>query len=300
MRVTVRAPASIANLGPGFDILALSIALENEVEASTDAGDGISIDPGPGAPEELGVPARNLICRAFTSACEAAGAGVPASVHFRCRNRIPFGRGLGSSAAATLSGILAANTLAQLGWDDQQVIRHAAEIEGHPDNVAAALLGGLVICAGAIPAVRVTVPERLRAAVFIPDLEMSTAIARRVVPLSFSREDAIHNAARCALLVAAMLTGELHLLGEAMRDRWHQAARGELMPHVPLAIDAAVAAGAHGACLAGAGPAVLALCTGDTDRVGEAMAAAALTASVSGRVETFAVRNTGTRVDVAA
>jgi homoserine kinase len=298
MRVTVRTPASIANLGPGFDILALAVELESEVEASTGVGEGLTIDPGPGAPDALRDPARNLICRAFTSTCLAAGAGVPGGVHLRCRNAIPFARGLGSSAAATLGGVLAASALAQLGWDESQIIRHAAGIEGHPDNVAAALLGGLVICAGDIP-VRVAVPEGLRAVVFIPDLEMSTEIARQVVPLSFSREDAIHNAARCALLVAAMLTGELDLLGEAMRDRWHQRARGELMPHVPLAIAAAVAAGAHGACLAGAGPAVLALCSGDAGEVGPAMVAAARAASVGGRVESFGVRNSGAVVELA-
>ena len=184
-----------------------------------------------------------------------------------CRNAIPFGRGLGSSAAAVLSGVLAANALANLGWDEQQVIGQAARIEGHPDNVGAAMLGGMVICADRGPVVQVTVPDELRAVVFVPDQEMATPAAREVVPGSFSREDAVHNAARCALLVTAMLTGRLQLLAEAMQDRWHQPARSRLMPHVPALIRSALAAGAHGACLAGAGPSVLALCTGD-DRGG--------------------------------
>ena len=299
MHVTVRVPATVANLGPGFDILALALQQQNEIEAwSEPDGGGVSIDPGPESPRELRDPARNLITRAFVAAC-ATGGVAPPCARITCRNAIPFGRGLGSSAAATLGGVLAANALAELGWDEQRIIRHAARIEGHPDNVAAALLGGLVICAGDVSAVRIPVPERLHAVVFVPDTEMSTEVARELVPLTFSREDAIHNAARCALLVATMLTGDLPLLGEAMRDRWHQAARSEVMPHVLLVIEAAVAAGAHGACLAGAGPAVLALCSGPSDEVGPAMVAAARTASVTGRAEAFGIRNTGARVEVA-
>jgi homoserine kinase len=120
-----------------------------------------------------------------------------------------------------------------------------------------------------------------------------------VVPHSFSREDAIYNASRCALLITAMLTGRLDLLGEAMRDRWHQPARSELMPHVPLLIDTALAAGAHGACLAGSGPSVLALCTGETEAVASAMAATARLAGVAGHAVTHPVRNFGARVDLA-
>jgi homoserine kinase len=299
MHVTIRVPATVANLGPGFDILALAVQLQNEVEARTEPGGGIAIDAGPDSPEELRDPARNLIARSFVAACAAARVDAP-GVRIRCRNAIPFGRGLGSSAAAALSGVLAANALANLGWDEQQVIAAAARVEGHPDNVAAAMLGGMVVCVSGGPVVQVPVPDGLRAVLFVPDAEMSTEAARRAVPVSFSRDDAIHNASRCALLVLAMLTGQLHLLDEAMRDRWHQPARSELMPHVPLLIEAALAAGAHGACLAGAGPSVLALCSGDTEAVGSAMAEAARLASVSGHPVAYAVRNFGARVDLAA
>ena len=298
MHVTIRVPATVANLGPGFDILALAVQLQNEVEAWSEPEGGISIDPGPDSSEELRDPAHNLIARAFVAACAVARV-TPPCARISCRNAIPFGRGLGSSAAAALSGVLAANALANLGWDEQQVIARAAEIEGHPDNVAAAMLGGMVVCVRDGPVAQVPVPDELRAVLFVPDGEMSTEAARRVVPHSFSREEAIYNASRCALLVTAMLTGRLDLLGEAMRDRWHQPARSELMPHVPLLIDAALAAGAHGACLAGAGPSVLALCTGDTETVASAMAAAAQLAEVAGQPVTHRVRNFGARVDLA-
>src|ERR1039458_2635029 len=280
MHVTIRVPATVANLGPGFDILALAVQLQNEVEAWSEPEGGISIDPGPDSSEELRDPARNLIARAFVAACAVARV-TPPCARISCRNAIPFGRGLGSSAAAALSGVLAANALANLGWDEQQVIARAAEIEGHPDNVAAAMLGGMVVCVRDGPVAQVPVPDELRAVLFVPDAEMST------------------EAARCALLVTAMLTGRLDLLGEAMRDRWHQPARSELMPHVPLLIDAALAAGAHGACLAGAGPSVLALCTGDTETVASAMAAAAAAPEVAGQPVTHPVRNFGARVDLA-
>jgi len=298
MHVTIRVPATVANLGPGFDILALAVQLQNEIEVWSEPEDGTSIDPDPGFPEELRDPARNLITRALVAAC-AAGRVEPPCARITCRNAIPFGRGLGSSAAAAVSGVLAASALANLGWDEQQVIAQAARIDGHPDNVAAAMLGGMVVCVRDGPVVQVPLPDDLRAVLFIPDGEMSTEAARRVVPHTYSREEAIYNASRCALLVTAMLTGRLELLGEAMRDRWHQPARSELMPHVPLLIEAALAAGAHGACLAGAGPSVLALCTGETEAVASAMTAAARLAEVEGHPVTHPIRNFGARVDLA-
>jgi homoserine kinase len=299
VRVTVRVPATVANLGPGFDILALAVQLQNEVVAVEEPGGAVRVDPGPDAPAELRNPERNLVSRAFISACAAAGAAPPGAA-LRCRNAIPFARGLGSSAAAALSGVLAANVLAGLGWDEQRVIAHAAGLEGHPDNVAAAMLGGLAVCPSGGPAIHLEVPDDLRAVLFIPDLVMSTEAARRVVPRQLSRDDAVHNAACCALLVAAVLTGRLPLLAEAMRDRWHQPARAELMPHLMPCIEAALAAGAHGACLAGAGPSVLALVSAEEAAVGAAMTAAAAAAGVTGGAVTYRVRNFGARVDVAA
>jgi homoserine kinase len=298
MRVTVRVPATVANLGPGFDILALAVQLQNEVEATSDAPGTTAVDPGPGAPAELRDPARNLVCVAFTAACTSAGVASP-GVRFRCTSAIPVGRGLGSSAAAALAGVLAANFLAQLGWDEQQVIACAAGVEGHPDNVAAAMLGGLAVCVREGPVIRLDVPDTLRAVLFIPAGSMSTANARQVVPASFARDDAVFNAGRCALLVAALLTDRPQLLGEAMRDRWHQPARSALMPHVPVLIEAALAAGAHGACLAGAGPSVLAITGAESGGVELALREAARGAAVEGRVVAHRVRNFGTRVDVA-
>jgi homoserine kinase len=299
MQVRIAVPATVANLGPGFDVLALALELQNEVVATQTGEPGLSIDPGPDAPSELHDPGHNLVARAYTATCAELGV-LPAGVHFACVNRIPFRRGLGSSAAAALAGALCATAMHAAPWDEQRTLRWVADMEGHPDNAAAALLGGLAIVVPDHPAVSMDVPDELRAVVFVPDLELATALARRVVPQAFTRADAVHNAARCALLVRAMALRDWATLGTAMEDRWHQPARTALFPELPVIIDAAVGAGARGAAMSGAGPSVVALTDGDTTAVGEAMAAAAREHGVGGEVIVSRVRNWGARVDVSA
>ena len=297
MRVSIAAPASVANLGPGFDILALAVQLQNNVTAESRDGTEVTIDPGDAAPDELRDPHRNLVTRAYLHACTALGV-VDAGASFRCVNRIPFGRGLGSSAAAALSGVLAAAALHQAPWDEQDVLGVVAELEGHRDNAAAALLGGLAICAEGAPAVSMQVPDELRVIVFAPDSELATQEARKVVPLQFSRADAVFNAGRCALLVRALAERDWSTLGVAMEDRWHQPARSSLMPALMPMIAAARAAGAAGAALAGAGPSVVALSIADHAAVAAALERAAGEHGVTGTPMTLAPRNFGARVDV--
>lgn len=298
MRVSVAVPASIANLGPGFDILAIAIRLQNDVYA--ELGDGpLSIDPGPDAAAALRDPEHNAITRAYAQTCGALGVATDGA-HFRCVNRIPFARGLGSSAAAALGGVLAAVALHHAPWDEQMVLDCVERLEGHRDNAAAALLGGLAICAPGVPAVRMDVPDELRAVVFLPDTELATNAARRVVAGEFSREDAIFNAARCALLVRALATRDFATLGEAMDDRWHQPARARLMPAAAHLMAAAREAGAAGAALAGAGPSVVALTASEPDAVVGALERAASQHHLAGHAVTFEVRNYGARVDVHA
>src|SRR5580693_2672790 len=252
MRVRVAVPASVANLGPGFDILALALHLQNTVRAQQRAGD-LGIDPGPGASAELRDPELNLVTRAYAVTC--AELGVPATgVHFTCVNNIPIGRGMGSSAAAVLSGVLVASALHHAPWDETDILDRAEELEGHRDNVAAALLGGLAICSPGAPAAQLPVADALRAVLFVPDTEFETAESRTVVPDEFSRADAIFNASRCALLVRALALGDHASLRIAMQDRWHQDARFALIPGARAIVDAANEAGASGAALAGAGP----------------------------------------------
>lgn len=297
VRVKVAVPASVANLGPGFDTLALAVQLQNEVSCESRDDDVVTVDPGDGFGGELHDPARNLVTRAYLHACAALGVS-DVGAAFHCVNRIPFGRGLGSSAAAALSGVLVATALHRAPWDEHAVLDRVAELEGHRDNAAAAMLGGLAICAPEASAVQVNVPDELRVVVFAPDSELSTREARQVVPHEFSRADAVFNAGRCALLVRALLLRDWESLGAAMEDRWHQPPRSALMPALMPMIAAARAAGAAGAALAGAGPSVAALSVGDHDAVGAAMRQAAADHGVSGTVLTLAPRNYGARVDL--
>jgi homoserine kinase len=297
VRVRVAVPASVANLGPGFDILAMALQLQNDIRAEQRPG-ALTIDAGPDAPAELNDPERNLVTIAYAESCAALG--VPAAgVHFTCVNRIPIGRGMGSSAAAALSGVLVATALHQAPWDENDVLERVASLEGHRDNAAAALLGGLAICAPDAAAVQVAVSDELRAVLFIPDMPFTTSESRRVVPATFSRADAIFNASRCALLVRALMLGDHAALRVAMQDRWHQDARFALMAGSRVIVAAALAAGASGAALAGAGPSVIALTPLDPEPIAVAMADAASGAGVSGGTMVLPPRNYGTRVDVA-
>ncbi len=297
MRAHVAVPATSANLGPGFDILALALDLQNEITVEETGAPGITLTCDAASPDELRDPDRNLVVRAWQACCEELG--VPAGgVSIGCVNRIPLRRGLGSSAAAALGGVLAAAGVHRPPWDEAAILSRVVALEGHPDNAAAALLGGLAICADGAAPVMIRVPEELRCVVAVPDVELATAEARRVVPLQLSRADAVFNAGRCALLVRAVLEKDYATLRVAMEDRWHQPQRTALMPFLPDVIAAALDAGAAGACLSGAGPAVLALAWRDVDAVGEAMLAATRRHGVDGRVLVSRVRNYGARVDV--
>jgi homoserine kinase len=292
-------PATVANLGPGFDMLALALQLQNEVHADTDDAGSVVVEIEGDAPAELLDPARNLVARAYVQACSELG--VPQDelgVRLRCVNAIPMGRGLGSSAAAALSGVLIAVALHRAPWDEAAILACTAGLEGHVDNAAAALLGGLAICAPGAAPQRCDVPDELHAVVFAPDTRLATADARTVVPTSLSREDAIFNAARCALLVRSLLLRDYPALRDAMEDRWHQAQRAALIPAMTQLIDAAYDGGADGACLAGAGPSILALTARHPRPVIAALEEAAERLAVPGTVLSLRPRNFGSRVEV--
>jgi homoserine kinase len=257
MPLVVGAPATVANLGPGFDALALAVDLWNEVEADTDAAPAVSVE-GEGA-GELPEDASNLVFRAMAWLAREAGGSLP-PLALRCRNRIPLERGLGSSAAAVVSGLVLADRLLGTALDPDRLLEVAVDIEGHPDNVAACLRGGAVVAylsRSGWRAERLAPHPVLRLAVLIPEHErLPTADARRVLPREVPLADAAFNLGRAALAVLA-LTERPALLPEALEDRLHQQRRLPLVPGARALFEELRAAGLP-VCVAGAGPALLA------------------------------------------
>ncbi len=294
-RVHVRVPASSANLGPGFDALGLALDLHNEIDVTESDAVGVTID-GEGA-DRLAPNDRNVIVRAVRMAYEAAGRPFRGCA-IACVNRIPLARGLGSSAAAWVGGLVAGNALLGSPLDTDALLGLAARAEGHPDNVAAALLGGLTVAyggAGGARALSLPVPAGLRWVVLVPDVSMSTAEARAVLPASVRRVDAVFNVQRVALLLASLQAGRIDLLPSALEDRLHEPHRLKLFPWMQDVVAAGRAAGALGCVLSGAGPSLLAVVRGDAEAktVGRAMEEALAHAGVSGAARSLEVDTRG-------
>ena len=267
--VRVRVPATSANLGPGFDALGLALGLHDEVVAAVTAS-GLDIEvSGEGAEDVLGAGEKHLIVRAMRVAFDDLNVAQPPGLVLRCANRIPHGRGLGSSAAAIVAGLVAARALAGASTRPQDVLPLASVLEGHPDNVAPCLFGGLTIAwvaAGdaGLPearAVRLDPHPGVRLVAFIAPAPVSTKVARGLLPAAVPHADAARNAGRAALLVAA-LTARPDVLLDGTEDKLHQDYRAPAMPHSHDLVTRLRAACVP-AVVSGAGPSVLAFLTGD-------------------------------------
>jgi homoserine kinase len=267
MRLAVRVPATVANLGPGFDALALAVDVENDVEVDTESPPAVVVE-GEGA-GELPEDASNLVFRSMAYLAREAGGSLP-PFRLRCRNAIPLERGLGSSAAATVGGLLLANELIGSRLDPEGLLEVAVDIEGHPDNVAACVFGRLVLAylsRDGWRAERLEPHASLRPVLLVPEEErVPTADARRVLPREVPLSDAAHNVGRAALAVVA-LTARPELLLEALEDRLHQARRLVLAP-ASRALYQDLREAGLAVCVAGAGPSLLAFET-DAARVPE-------------------------------
>ncbi|HBX24310.1 MAG TPA: homoserine kinase [Desulfotomaculum sp.] len=258
--IRVQVPATSANLGPGFDCLGIALELYNSVEFSaTPKGIFIEVE-GEGA-DGLPRDESNLVYRAARLVFERQGFKPP-GLRIRLVNGIPPGRGLGSSAAAVIGGIIAADAMSGAGLSQREILNLACSLEGHPDNVAPALLGGLVIYTavdGDITWFKVNLPPGLKAVVAIPDFALNTRDSRESLPQLVTMRDAVYNLGRVALLVAALQKGDLTVLGTAMDDRLHQPFRAGAITGFKKVISAARLAGARGVALSGAGPSIIAL-----------------------------------------
>ncbi|CAN5798765.1 homoserine kinase [soil metagenome] len=255
--ISVRVPATSANLGPGYDAVGLALSLSMRIGLDRSSHPRVEVrgtgaDLIPRGPEHPAYRAARFVA-------EIVG---QSDVHFHLvqENQIPPTRGLGGSAAALVGGAVAANDLFGGQIAPPDLLNIVCELDGHPDNAAPALLGGLVI--GTLTPVGVSAvrlePKGLKVVVAVPDFAVSTTAARRALPDSVSHRDATFNVGRSGLLLGALATGEYHLLRVAMQDRLHQPYRSHLIPGLEEVIETALANGAHGACLSGSGPTVLA------------------------------------------
>ena len=257
----VSVPATSANLGPGFDALGLALTLYNEVYLEeSDTVDIQSLD-------DVAVPTGvdNMIYENVRQLYEICGKRLY-GLKIRQRNRIPMARGLGSSSACIVAGLLGANRMLGEPMQKRDIISLAAHIEGHPDNIAPAISGGLVtsvIEGGQVHSISVPVSKTMRFAALIPAFEKKTSFARSILPGSFSRADAVFNLSRAALMTAAMFSGDRGALKVACEDRIHQPTRLGLIPNSKEVFDLAYREGAFGVYLSGAGPTLIAIVDGE-------------------------------------
>ncbi len=259
MRFSVRAPASSANLGPGFDAIGLALDLWNEANFDTDGPAGDTLNEGSEAALLEG--RKNLTLSAMETLAKEFGKSLP-PFQLRACTDIPVARGLGSSAAALVSGLVAANHLLDLGLTDDELFARAWDTEGHGDNVGAAMHGGAVL---AVPGIHRAIPlwsdgdPGFSCVVFIPEATGATWAARAALPTHVPHADATFNLARAAGLTLGLRLQDPQLISAGMHDRLHEPYRARLFPHLDAMKDAALTTGALGAALSGAGPSVIAL-----------------------------------------
>lgn len=275
--VIVHVPATTANLGPGFDCLAMALDIWNEVSIEL-VGTTTNINIEGFGKDTLPRDESNLIIQSMQRVFQLTGCQPPAGISILCVNQIPLGSGLGSSAAAVLSGLLGANECCGNPLSIDQILQLAVEMEGHPDNAAAALYGGLVVV-GKTGNRLITYPlgmvqvggEPLQTAVVLPEFYLSTHQAREVLPEQIPLTDAVFNIGMSNLVVQALRDGDMALLGEVMQDRIHQSYRLKLIPGAEAAIQSAKNRGAAAAALSGAGPSVIAFGLEDMQAVADVM-----------------------------
>ncbi|TMB49441.1 MAG: homoserine kinase [Chloroflexi bacterium] len=298
---SVEVPASSANLGSGFDCFAAALSLKLRAELFRGDEAGILLEAhGEGVPADHADPEQNLVIRAFRAGMRTAGGASIGSGAWRIEvaSMIPAARGLGSSAAAIVAGLLLGATVGRRSPDPDELMALATDLEGHPDNVAAAIFGGIALAVTnrQAPATvrRFRVPESWIPVLFITKAESRTSDMRGVLPANVPFADAAAQAAQAALLATAVATGDASLLRLAMDDRLHQPYRLPRLPQSGQLIEVAYAHGASAACLSGAGPSVLALC--DSPAVAHSVEKAMNAAGVPGMAARLRFDETGARI----
>ena len=272
-KVTARIPASTTNLGPGFDVLGLALQLYSTVTLETTGSrtevvvSGVDVDKIPSTTDHIAF-------QAVESIFQRSGMQQPKGLKLSIVNGIPAIRGLGGSGTAILGGLLTANVLCANPFSWSELLNFATAIEGHPDNVAASLYGGMVISVQDgehIHTIQLECDSALYLVLAIPEFTLSTKKARNILPKNVDFADAIYNISRSSLLVASIATGKLDMLPLAMKDKLHQPYRSTLIPGFDDVVEAATSAGALSIALSGAGPTIAAYCLNNMDQVGNCM-----------------------------
>ncbi len=303
LKAACRVPATTANLGPGFDSMGLALTLHNELAAEVGRTNKTVVEIVGEGENTLARDESNLVVRSMIETFKQLDRK-PVPVWVRCTNRIPLSRGLGSSSAAVAGGVFLANEICGRPLDREDLFKIAAKIEGHPDNVAPALLGGLAVSVGDAEAgfhalsVDLDALTKWKYVVAIPDFTIDTAAARKVLPKKIAFEDAVFNIGRASLVIAALLKGPGKaanaVLKEAMNDRLHQPSREKLIAGRQAVMDAAYKAGALGVCVSGSGPSIFAVGSKWANRIGEAMVETFNKQGIAARYEVLNVEPAGT------
>lgn len=296
----IRVPATTANVGCGYDAFGMALGHYNYVECREAERASVRI-VGQGA-QYLPTDERNLMLRAAQAVYDAAGRG-RSQLAFTSHNNIPLSRGMGSSSAAIVGGLYAANHMLGQPLSAQKLLLLATEIEGHPDNVAPALLGGFTIIVQDEQGQRIkglTLPPALLAVLAIPDFPVSTRKARAILPQQVPLADAVYNLSHAALLAVSLAEGDLASFGAMLKDRLHQPYRASLIPGATEVAAAAQAQGALGCVISGSGPTMIAFHSGDKEQgqaIGQAMRRAFAARRVTAQIMQVAPDNLGTQVD---
>ena len=275
-KVSIRVPATSANCGSGFDTLGLACTLYNEVTYEITSSRGFQLEvTGEGA-EYLKPCGRNLAFASFLRVWNEVTARERIGLNVTMHNRIPMSRGLGSSSSAIVAGIYAGNILSGNRFNDDELLGFATEIEGHPDNVAPALLGGFTISymdGRKAHSLRVEPAKPLKFIAVVPERRLPTVLARQAIPKAVPHHDAVFNTSRASLLVGALLSGEYQYLASGLEDKLHQPYRAHLIPGLDDVFEAARNAGAYNAIISGAGSTVMAYADvkADHEKIARAM-----------------------------
>ena len=294
--VTVKVPATTANLGPGFDILALALDLYNYVTIELNTKTHIEVENE--GKDSLPLDEENIVYIAAKAVFDMAEVKID-GLKIKLVNNIPLARGLGSSAAARVGGAMGANCLLGNRFSKDEIMSLTAELEGHPDNVTPALFGGFTISyvdKGELKYFKISPSVKFKIVVVIPQFEVSTSKAREILPSEISRKDAVFNISRACLLVSSILTGQLEYIGAGMQDMLHQPYRKELVPGMDDVFEAAMKSGARGVALSGAGPSIIAFATENFEAIGKSMQGAFLEHNRESRFLVTEINNNGTEI----